>query len=66
MYNGIYYNYSIMGSGLKLSASIFERNVLKVSRTHICEMIECSFSLSAVGLVISLVLNVHSLFLLSD
>ena len=42
-----------MGSGLKLSASIFEWNVLKVSRTHIYEMIGCSFFLSVVGLVIS-------------
>ena len=47
----------IMGSGLKLSASIFELNVLKVSRTHICEMTECSFFLSVVGLVISVLIS---------
>ena len=39
-----------MGSCLKLSESIFEWNVLKISRTLICEMIECSFFLSVVGL----------------
>ena len=31
--------------------------MLKVSRTHICEMIECSFFLSVVGLVISVLIS---------
>ena len=31
--------------------------MLKVSRIHICEMIECSFFLSVVGLVISHVVD---------
>ena len=46
-----------MGSGIKPSASIFEWNDLKVSRTHIREIIECSFFLSVVGLVISVLIS---------
>ena len=46
-----------MGSGLSISASNFEWNVLEERWTHICEMIECSFFLSVVGLVINVLIS---------